>query len=103
MAQAQDTDVIVLRDAANAVIEIDVRYREGDANTQRELQEPRDRAFAAFSLARLNLVKAGVITTNADVNSMRAIKAQIDQAAATQVLLTAVVRLISFLIGIGSR
>jgi hypothetical protein len=92
-----DTDADVLRDAGNTATEIDVRFREADVNERRKLRKPRDDAFNEFSRARLQLMKTGMITTGADVQEMKAIKAEVDRAADNQALIIAVGRFVGFL------
>jgi Xaa-Pro aminopeptidase len=93
----QDTDMQTLAAAAAAVTEIDRRYRLANINDQIQLKQKRDEAFAAYSLARLKLLDAGMITTAADVTEMRRLKAEIDRAAVRQALIIAAARVVVFL------
>lgn len=93
----QDTDMQTLAAAAAAVTEIDRRYRLASINDQIQLKQKRDEAFAAYSLARLKLLEAGMITTAADVTEMRRLKAEIDRAAVRQALIIAAARVVVFL------
>lgn len=92
-----DPDAKVLRDAGNTATEIDVRYREGNVNDRRKLRKPRDDAFGEYSRVRLELLKAGTITTAADVKDMKAIRGAVEAAGETQALIIAIGRFISFL------
>lgn len=93
----QDTDMQTLAAAAAAVTEIDRRYRLANINDQIQLKQKRDEAFAAYSLARLKLLEAGMITTAADVTEMQRLKADIDRAAVRQALIIAAARVVVFL------
>lgn len=93
----QDTDLQTLEAAAAAVTEIDRRYRLANINDQIKLKQKRDEAFAAYSLARLKLLEAGMVTTPADVTEMQRLKSEIDRAAVTQALIIAAARVVVFL------
>lgn len=103
MAEAAvlDRDMLVLRDAGNAVTEIDIRYRVGDINVKRELRDAREQAFAAYSLARLALLRDGILTTEKDLEDMRDLKRQIDEAGDTQDLIVAVLQLVQLFVKLG--
>lgn len=96
-AAAQDTDLQIFETAAATVTEIDRRYRLANINDQIKLKPKRDEAFSAFSLARLRLLEAGVITTAQDLAEMRALKAAVDKAAVIQDLVIAAARVVVFL------
>ena len=95
-----DNDSIVLQDASAAIAVIDNRYRAGDINVKRRLGRKRNEAFSKYTIARKKLVAAGVLMTDTDVAEMRKIKAEIDEAANTSVLLVVVTKLIKKLAGI---
>ncbi len=52
-----------------------------------------DDAYERYSRARLNLLKEGVLATDEDVAEMRRIRAEIDQAATTQALVSGAIKL----------
>jgi hypothetical protein len=93
-----DFDSQMLQQANQAVVDIDLRFKAASFNDKLALADSRDRAFHAFALARLKLLQAGVICTAADVNQMAQIRAEISQAASTQSLITAIGRIVGFLI-----
>jgi len=62
-----------------------------------QLKPKVDEAYDRYSQARLNLLKEGVVATDEDVAEMRRIRAEIDQAAATQSLIEGAVRFIAFI------
>ncbi len=92
-----DTDMATLADAAVTVLEIDRRYRVARINDKVKLKPSRDEAFAAYSLARLKLLEAGMITTAADVKKMRVLREEVEKAARRQDLIIAAVRVAVFL------
>lgn len=94
---ALDTDLKIFETASATVTEIDRRYRLANINDQIKLKPKRDEAFSAFSLARLKLLEAGVVTTAADLAEMQALKSAVDQAAVTQDLVIAAARVAIFL------
>ncbi|HWA49766.1 MAG TPA: hypothetical protein VG742_15950 [Dongiaceae bacterium] len=96
-ATLQDTDLDTLKAAASSVMKIDQRYRRANVNDKIALKPERDRAFTAYSLARLKLLEDGVLTTAADLKKMQALKAEIDAAAAMQDLIIAAARVAAFL------
>jgi hypothetical protein len=97
LAAARDTDLQIFDTASSTVTEIDRRYRLANINDQIKLKQKRDEAFAAFALARLRLLEAGVITTAADLAEMRTLKAAVDRAAVIQDLVIAAARVAIFL------
>lgn len=96
-ASTLDTDLAILKSASSTVMKIDQRYRRADINEKIELKPERDRAFTAYSLARLQLLEDGVMTTAADLKKMQSLKDEIDQAAAMQDLIIAAARVAAFL------
>lgn len=96
-----DNDEIVLEDAKEAVFALDKGYRRAVANrdldTMAELKPQVDQAFDRYSQARLNLLKEGVLASDEDIAEMRRIRAEIDQAATTQVLVEGAIRFIAFI------
>ncbi len=97
LAAARDTDLQIFDAASSTVTEIDRRYRRANINDQIKLKPKRDEAFAAYSLARLTLLEAGIVTTAQDLREMRDLKSAVDQAAVTQDLVIAAARVAIFL------
>lgn len=97
-----DNDEIVLEDAKEAAFALDKAYRRAVLNADLDLiaqLKPRvDEAYDRYSQARLNLIKEGVVTTDEDVSEMRRIRAEIDQAAATQELIDGAIRFAAFIV-----
>jgi hypothetical protein len=96
-----DNDLIVLEDARDAAFGLEKEFRRairnGDMATALQLKPTVEEAVDALSQARLNLLKEGVLATDADVAEMRRIKAEIDQAANTQQLIEGAIRFAGFL------
>ena len=100
----KDTDTLTIEEASKAVLEIDVRYRLLDNPDDREDLEPaRDAAFDAYSRARLNLLKPGIITTDEDLEKMKNLRIKVEEAADIQDLIIAGVRVASFLARLAIR
>ena len=100
----KDSDTLAIGEASKAVLEIDVQYRLLDNPDDREDLEPaRDAAFNAFSRARLNLLKTGVITTEEDLVKMKNLRIKVEEAADIQDLIVAWVRVASFLAKLAIR
>lgn len=96
-----DNDVIVLEDAKDAAFAMEKEYRKallkGELATATEIKQRLEEVFDNYSLARLNLLKEGMLATEADVAEMRRIKAEIDLAADKQQLIEGAVRFVGFL------
>lgn len=94
-----DTDQIVLDEAKESAFILDKAYRRairnGDIDAVMELKPKVEEAYNEYSSARLKLLEEGVITTDEDVKEMRLIRAEIDEAADTQQLIAAAMKLIS--------
>ncbi len=85
-----DTDAQTLKQAADAVLEIDMKYRILPSIDDKEALKPaRDEAFSNYTAMRLKLLEEGVITAPRDVEDMKEIRAEIEKAAQTQTLISA--------------
>ena len=99
-----NTDTMTLQEASNAVLTIDMRYRSlTHINDKEDLKPTRDQAFASYTLARLALLEARVMTTQDDVEEMKALRAEIERAADLQTLLLATGRVIGFFAKLAAR
>ncbi len=92
-----DPDAEVLKAANAAVMEIDLRYRASTFDEQIDLKEARDAAFDAYAKARINLLQAGIISTPADLEQMKALADEIHKAAQKQALINTAFRIAGFL------
>ena len=95
-----DTDAAVLKEAAAAVLSIDLRYRKADALGQRAMRADRDVAFSAYAKARRRLLAEGVVCTTEDVRTMQALRDDVRRARNTQSLLIASGRVAKFLLSL---
>jgi|GEM_PF-2049692 len=85
-----DPDARLLKEAGNAVVAIDIRYRLASFQEQAEMRDERDSAFSAYAAARNKLLAQGVIAGEAEIAEMRAIAAEVKKAAETASLLRAI-------------
>jgi len=87
---AADPDADLLEEAAATVAAIDRRYRRASFEEKIALKDQRDAAFTAYALARNKLLEEGVIVSDADVEEMRSIAAEVKKAADTASLIRAI-------------
>lgn len=92
-----DHDLEVLEKATKAVFLIDKKYKKASFDEKLEIKDARDKAFNAYMLARIQLVRDGIICTPDDVDQMKNIRQEVEQAANTQSLIIAIFRLARFL------
>jgi ATP/maltotriose-dependent transcriptional regulator MalT len=94
-----DNDLILLEDARDAVFALEKAYRKAvindDLDAMMEIEEPLAEAENNLSQARLKLLQAGQLTSNADVAEMRRICGEMDQAADTQQLIEGAAKLVA--------
>lgn len=93
-----DFDTLVLKEASASVMAVDVQYKLADFNEKKKLRKHRDKAFNAYTLARLELLKDEIICTDTHVQEMKDIRQEVEQAGDTQLLIKGIFRLVSFLI-----
>ncbi|MGD8588909.1 MAG: hypothetical protein PVG22_08780 [Chromatiales bacterium] len=92
-----DTDLEIMKSAASAATEIDVKYRVATFADKIKLKPERDKAFNAYAQARLKLLEDGMISTEADLQTMQEIKTEVQQARDTQTLILGIGKLVGFL------
>jgi hypothetical protein len=95
-----DNDASVLQDAAATLIAIDIQYKLSDFNAKKQLKKHRDKAFNVYAMARLELLTDEVICTDTDVQEMKKIRQEIEQAAETQTLIDGILHLVTFLVAL---
>lgn len=95
-----DKDIQVLKEIKDTIFMIDKQYRTATFEEKLDLKEARNEAFNAYILARVKLIDEGVICTAEDVNEMRRIREEVEQAANTQSLIVGSFRLVRFLTGL---
>lgn len=92
-----DKDMLVLEDAAAAVLSVDKKYRRADFNGKIRLKKERDSVFNAYAKARLKLLEEGVISRDKDVEEMKEIRKEIARAKKIQSILVGTAKLAKLL------
>jgi len=90
------TDTL-LRQTADVLSDLEVRYQEASFDEQVQLRDLLDQAMNSYSSARLTLLKNKVTSTPADIAKMNQIKRDLDRAMDFGKLMTVSARLVSFL------
>ena len=98
-----DNDALVLEDAGEVVSLLDVRYRSASFDDQVAIKPERDRAFSAYSAARLKLLQADVICTDADLEEMTRLRNEVRKAADKQSLVIAAAKVAVFLAKLAAK
>ena len=93
-----DNNTLILKDAADCLQTIDIQYKLSDFNSKKQLKESRDNAFDVYSRARLKLLADEVLCTDQDVQTMKQLRQEIEQAAETQSLIQGILSLVQFLV-----
>lgn len=75
-----DINQLFFQQASDLLSNIEVRYVEADFDEQVELKPERDRAMALFAQARLAILKDNITCTDADVQTMKQLRQQIDRS-----------------------
>jgi len=91
-----DSDSIMLEQLGNAVIAMQLRCRKAPLKDWPVLQGKLSDAIGKYAAYQMRLVEEGTIATPQDIEEMRAIKQEIDAAAKTQQLVSAIVRFAGF-------
>ena len=86
-----------LRQTANILSDLEVRYQEASFDEQVQLRDLLDEAMNSYSNARLTLLKNKVICTPTDIAKMNQIKRDLDRAMDFSKLMTVGTKLVSFL------
>lgn len=96
-----DNDEIILENAKEVAFKLDKAYRRAvlnaDLDTMSKLKPQIEEAFDHYRQARLKLLEEGVLATDEDVEEMRRILEEIDQAAQTQSLIMGSIKFVSFI------
>lgn len=91
-----DYDLKVLEEAKEAVFIIDKKYKKASFDEQLDLKDDWDKAFSTYVLARVKLLKQGVVCNADDVKEMQNIRKEVEQAAKTQSLIAGIFRFSRF-------
>lgn len=91
-----DNDSIMLEELGTAVIIMQQKYRKAPIADWATLQAELQAAMAQYVLYQAFLLKQGTISSDDDLDEMRDIKNEIDNAAETQQLVLAIGRFAAF-------
>ena len=91
-----DNDSVMLERLGYAVVDLQVKYRAASLADRLTLRPQLEDLLEKYAAYQVKLLEDGIITTDADLQAMDAIRAEIDQAADTQKLITALARTIAF-------
>lgn len=91
------TNETFLRQTADVLNDLEVRYQEANFDEQVQLRDLLDQAMNSYSSARLTLLKNKVTSTPADIAKMNQIKQDLDRAMDFGKLITVSTKLVSFL------
>ena len=92
-----DNDTIMLNELSAKVSTLDIKYKMSSFEDQAVLGPQLAELWNDWVTFRIKLMKAGVITTNEDLEAMETIKAEIDAAADRQAMILAIARTIAFI------
>jgi hypothetical protein len=93
-----DNDDQLLENARKAAQKVDIRYKAANLDGKVMLKSSRDKLFSAYAAARIDLLEDGVIANDEDVQKMKELQAEIDQAATNQLLAEAALKAARFLV-----
>lgn len=89
----QDNDSEMLRAMGNAITDLQVRYRMATLDDQAMLIGPLKEMLRDYGAYQARLIKAGTITSDAELEEIKAIGDSISDAATRQELLLAFARI----------
>ena len=92
-----DNDTKMLNELTATVNTLDIKYKMSSFADQAVLGPQLSELWEDYVKFRTKLLKAGVITTDADLAEMEAIKEEIDSAADKQAMILAIARTIAFI------
>ncbi|MAN78966.1 MAG: hypothetical protein CMM77_10175 [Rhodospirillaceae bacterium] len=91
----QDEDEKLVEQANDALNALERRYWQSDSEADKAMLRPQiEMAMSAWLQARIQLLKAGTMATEDDLNLIAQIKREIDDARDTQETIVAAARLI---------
>ena len=92
-----DNDTKMLNELTAKVSTLDIKFKMSSFEDQATLGPLLSELFDDFVKFRIKLLKAGVITTDEDLQEMEGIKKEIDAAADKQALILAIARTVAFI------
>ena len=97
---SRDRDALALEAAYAAVLALDLRYRRtvlSSPSDARKLRRKRDEAFDAFQGARVRLLEAGILSGEADLVELAAVREAIEKARKIEAAVAGAIRLVGVL------
>ena len=92
-----DNDSVMLEQLGFAVVDLQVKYRAASLADRLALRPKLDELLENYATYQVKLLDDGIITTEAELQDMQAIRDAIDQAADTQKLIAALARTAVFI------
>lgn len=93
----EDNDSEMIRALGNTITDLQVRYRAASLDDQAILITPLKEMLRDHSEYQARLLKAGTITTDAELAEMKAIQSAVSEAASRQELLLAFARIVALM------
>lgn len=93
----QDNDAEMLRVMGNTITDLQIQYRAASLDDQAILVTPLKEMLRDYGEYQARLLKAGTITTDAELTEMEAIKNSISDMARRQELLIAFAKIIALI------
>ena len=92
----KDNDAKMLEGMADAITSLQVKYRAASLSDRMLMRPTLEQLLSDYVQYQIRLLKEGVITTDADLADMKDIQREIDEAASSQKLLTALASAVAF-------
>jgi hypothetical protein len=93
----QDNDAEMLRAMGNTITDLQVQYRAASLEDQAILAVPLKEMIQDYGAYQARLLKAGTITSDAELAEMKAIQNSISENATRQELLIAISRIVALI------
>jgi len=91
-----DKDAEMLNNLGNQITDLQIKYRVLPLDEQMAIHPALMRLLQEYSQYQSKLLMIGIITTDTDLDEIRAIKTAVNAAAKKMELFTAIAKLISF-------
>lgn len=92
-----DNDALMLQKLGSALTDLQVKFRASPLSDRMAMKPSLEELMNDYNTYQLKLVKEGIITTDADLKEMDAIKADIATAAKLQDLAAVIAKTIAFI------
>ena len=93
----KDNDADMLRVMGNTITDLQIRYRAATLDDQAVLIAPLKELLQDYGAYQARLLKAGTITTDAELAQMKAIQTAISDDADRQDLLVAIAKIVALI------